>query len=103
MANDCFFCWSKVVRTSLSLATILRFAVSCSSHCDEIRNCIVVWLALSYSCLHCALSVFVVGLGTPFGTGCLPFAATHFVKSGGSGITTAVGFWPVDCACCLTV
>src|SRR3954452_11940440 len=101
--NDCFFCWSKVVRTSLSLATILRFAVSCSSHCDEIRNCIVVWLALSYSCLHCVLSVFGSGFGTPCGTGCLAFAAMHFVKFGGSGITTSAGFWPVLCACCLIV
>src|SRR3954452_6462542 len=101
--NDCFFCWSKVVRTSLSLATILRFAVSCKRHCDEIRNCIVVWLAWSYSCLHWTLSVFGSGFGTPFCAGCLAFAATHFVKSGGSGITMSAGFWPVLCACCLIV
>src|SRR4051812_49903696 len=27
----------------------------------------------------------------------------HFLKSGGSGTTTSVGFWPVLCACCLIV
>src|SRR3954463_2961065 len=77
-----------------------RFLLSWSSHCAEIRNCIVWSRRPSYSCLHWALRSAGFGVGVPFGTFCLAFAAVHCVKFGGSGATTSWGFWPVVCACC---
>ena len=49
-----------------------------------------------YSVLHCFLSAASVTFGWPFGAFgvVLRFAATHFLKSGGSGTTTA---WPGAC------
>ena len=44
-------------------------------------------LSVSYSVSHCFFSAASVCLPWPFGTGCFFFAATHFVKSGGSGTT----------------
>ena len=39
----------------------------------------------SYSCLHCFLSAESDGVLCPSGAGVFFFAATHLVKSGGSG------------------
>ena len=54
-------------------------------------------LSVSYSVLHCFLSAASVCLPWPSGAGVFFLAATHFVKSGGSG-TTAVA----PCAWLLT-
>src|SRR4051794_32777471 len=45
-------------------------------------------LSASYCCLHCVFSWACVGFFAPFGTGCLAWFATHFVKFGGSGTVT---------------
>src|SRR5215210_2145047 len=60
-------------------------AASCWTHSAWIRNCMTSFLSESYSLLHCFFSASSVGFFWPLGTGVLRFAATHFLKSGGSG------------------
>ncbi len=92
MGKDAFFWSAKERLTSASETLMSCFSASCWTHSAWIRNCMTSRLSVSYSVLHCFLSAAGVGFGVPLGTGALPLAATHFVKSGGSG--TAV------CAAC---
>ena len=46
-------------------------------------------LSVSYSVLHCFFSAASVCLAWPSGAGVFFLAATHFVKSGGSGTAAA--------------
>ena len=51
-------------------------------------------LSVSYSCSHCFLSAASDCCFWPFGQRASFFAATHFVKSGGSGTTAVAALAP---------
>src|SRR5438477_7948742 len=87
--------------TSWSEAVMCSRLASWTSHCALIRNWSVWSRRPMYSWAHCVFRSLGFGFGTPFGIGCLSFAATHFAYVGGSGMTTVVELWPVLAACCI--
>ncbi len=82
--------------TSLSVTLMPWRAASESSHCARIRNDMTWPLSCSYCVLQEALYCASVVFGWPLtGFGAVALrSAMHFVKFGGSGMTTLAPVWP---------